>query len=313
MLPRLGLNHLALISALAETGGVSAAAARLGITQSAASHRLREAERRTGSILVTRAPSGVSLTPEGERLRAFADRVLPELARLEQDIATSAGGPQRLVRLGQATYSRWHWWPAFVDRLKQTEPDLTVDLAGAATTRPLGALQDGLADVSTIYGRPSTLKRFRWVRLATDPLVAVMAPDHPLAALDHVDTTMLGETRVYTYPFATEPGFEWELMLGQPTEPLRNLAPMPSPEAVIDLVRAGFGISYLSRWAIEPELADGTLVARPATPDGFGLDWFAVTRADEPEDGPAARLVRALVAWQGGRGAGLSTLSFDGG
>ncbi|MHA3977564.1 LysR family transcriptional regulator [Halovulum sp. GXIMD14794] len=313
MLPRLGLNHLALISALAETGGVSAAAARLGITQSAASHRLREAERRTGSILVTRTPSGATLTPEGERLRAFADRVLPDLARLEQEIATSAGGPRRLVRLGQATYSRWHWWPAFLDHLKRREPDLAVDLSGAATARPLGALQDGLADVSTIYGRPSTLKRFRWVRLATDPLVAVMAPGHPLAALDYVDTTMLGETRVYTYPFATEPGFEWELMLGQPTEPLRNLAPMPSPEAVIDLVRAGFGISFLSRWAIEPELADGTLIARPAAAGGFGLDWFAVTRADEPEDGPAARLVRALVAWQGGRGAGLATLGFEGG
>ncbi len=312
MLPRLGLHHLALLQAIGDTSAVAHAAARLGVTQSAASHRLREAERRIGAALVHRGPGGVTLTPEGWRLARFAGRALPELARLEQEITVSAGGPRRLVRLGQATYSRYHWLPAFVRFLNDTEPDLELDLSAEATARPLASLMEGRVDVSTIYGRPSTSRRFAWARLATDPLVAVMAPDHPLAAEPFVDTTRLADTRVYSYPFATEPGFEWEALLGPPTQPLRRLTGMATPEAVIDLVRAGFGVSFFSRWAVEPEIAAGTLIDRPASPEGFTLDWWAVTRAgEEGRDCPAGRLVAALTAWGGGHGPGLATLGFD--
>ena len=59
------------------------------------------------------------------------------------------------------------------------------------------------------------------------------------------------------------------------------------PEAIIDLVRAGFGISILSRWAVEPEIADGTLVARPLGEEGLSLDWWAVIRTDDAEDAPS--------------------------
>lgn len=78
MFPRLGANHLALLGVLAETGSLTVAAQRLGITQSAASHRLREAERRTGVALARKAPGGVWLTQEGERLRAVGERFLDE-------------------------------------------------------------------------------------------------------------------------------------------------------------------------------------------------------------------------------------------
>lgn len=311
MIPRLGMHHLALLVALAETGGVAAAAARLGITQSAASHRLREAERRLGATLVRRGPSGVSLTPEGERLRSFAEWSLGELSRLEQEIEVEQAGDLKLVRLGQATYSRYHWLPAFLRFQEKHDPQLRIDLSGAATGRPLASLAEGAVDVSTVYGRPTASKAFHWQHIGTDPIVAVMAPDHPLAGADYFDSTMLADHRLYSYPFATEPGFEWETLLGRPAVPFRHLTSMPTPEAVIDLVRAGFGICLFSRWAIEPELANGTLVEKPLGQDGMSLDWWAVTRADELGHTPAARLVQVLMDWGGGHGTGLDTLAFQ--
>ncbi len=311
MIPRLGIHHLALIVALAETGGVAAAAVRLGITQSAASHRLREAERRLGAALVRRGPSGVTLTADGERLRAFADRSLGELSRLEQEIESAHGSGRQLVRMGQATYSRYHWLPAFLAYLEHREPELIVDLSGRATARPLASLLEGAVDVSTIYGRPTMSKHFAWYRLGSDPLVAVMAPDHALAGIPYFDSALLEDQRLYTYPLATEPGFEWEALLGSPTVPFRRLTPMPTPEAVIDLVRAGFGVCLFSRWAIEPELADGTLIAKPVGPEGLTLEWWAVMRAEDAGDTPASRLVRAMQGWAGGKKTGLETLAFE--
>lgn len=312
MFPRLGSHHLTLLSVLAETGSLTVSARRLGITQSAASHRLREAERRTGVALARKAEGGVWLTQEGERLRAVGERFLDELARVEQELAARQSDGRVTVRLGQATFSRYHWLPAFLDALAETDPGLRVDLSGRATAHPFASLLEGSVDVSTVYGRPSWLSRLSWHKLATDPLVAVVAPDHPLAGRAYLDSETIGDARFYTYPLSAEPGFDWDSLVGTPTVPFRRLSRMPTPEAVIDLVRAGFGIGIFSRWAIQPELADGTLLAKPVGPDGLALDWWAVMRTRDPADGPAARLVRALAAWNARADAGLATLAFRG-
>ena len=311
MFPRLATNHLALLVALAETGSVASAGTRLGITQSAASHRLREAERRLNTPLVRRSSTGVTLTEEGERLRAFADRFLRELGRLEQDIETARASGRDLVRIGQATYSRYHWLPDFLAFLERRDPTLSCDLSVGATMRPLGCLQDGAVDVSAVYGRPTGSKRFAWHRLASDPIVAVMAPDHRLAGEAFVDSTVLAEERIFTYPFASDPGFEWETLIGPPSAPYRSVTTLPTPEATIDLLRAGYGVALFSRWAIRPELADGTLIAKPLGPEGLFLDWWAVTRAEDPPDAPSNRLVAAWLDWIDYAHRGLGTLSFE--
>ena len=313
MVPRLDIKHLTVLAAIAETGSVTATANRLGITQSAVSHRIREAERRLGIGLAARRDGVVVLTPEGQRIRALADRFLDELSRVEQDLEASRSSGRTVVRMGQATYNRYHWLPPFLNSLFETDPDLEIDLSGRATTRPFAALMDGSVDVSTVYGRPSTLQRFRWMKLATDPLVAVVAPTHRFADYDYVDSTTVGDERFFTYPLSAEPGFEWEALLGAPTEPYRRLTPMPTPEAAVDLIRAGFGIGIFSRWTVLPELSDGTLVAKPIGEDGMSLDWWAVMRESDADDSPAGRLARALVRWSEAHVSGLATLGFEGG
>lgn len=285
-------------------------ATRLGISQSAASHRLREAERRLGVPLVLKAETGLQLTPEGERLKTLGERFISELARLEQDLEASAQNKRQLVRLGQATYSRYHWLPAFLSYLENKAPQLAVDLSGSATARPLASLSDGSVDLSLVFGRQPVLSRFKSVKLGSDPIVAVMAKTHPLAGEAVVNSVNMGDERFFVYPLAAEPGFEWTTLLGNPTVPFRRLTAMPTPEAVIDLVRASFGVALFSQWAIEPELADGTLVARPISDEGIYLDWWCVRRASDPDDSPAARLAAALVAWSGRSDRALSTLAF---
>ncbi len=100
-------------------------------------------------------------------------------------------------------------------------------------------------------------------------------------------------------------------MLGRPDVPFRRLTPMPTPEAVIDLVRAGFGVGIFSRWTVAPEISDGTLIARPVGPEGMEMDWWAVTRARDPEDGPAEQLAAALARWGARDTRALATLGFD--
>ncbi|WP_119167378.1 LysR family transcriptional regulator [Algihabitans albus] len=313
-LPRLDIRHHALLLALEETSGVQTAADRLGITQSAASHRLREAERRLGVALVRRVGRRVRLTSAGAQLLVSARGAIGDLARAERDLSDRHGGGRTLVRLGQAPYSRYHWLPAFLEFLAGRHPEIEVDLAARAARDPLGSLREGAADVVMLYGRGGQTGDLTWLRLGSDPLMAVMAPGHRLADKVAVTAEDLAGERYITYSNRPEPGFEWESVLRPAGVAPQRVSVVELPEAIIDLVRAGVGISSLSRWAVSPELADGTLVARPLQPPGGGqpgvsLDWWVVFRRTDA-GGAAERVALALQASSSLHGVGLDVQNF---
>ena len=72
---------------------------------------------------------------------------------------------------------------------------------------------------------------------------------------------------------------------------------MASPEAIVELVSAGLGISILARWAVEPRLAKKELVALGLGENGLQLQWHLVMRDTEAEDSPAAQCARILLDW----------------
>lgn len=315
--PLLELRHLQVLIAVVETGSVTTAAARLGLTQSAVTHRIREAERRLRRPLFSRIGKKLVVSPAGERLLQSAYRIVEELGRAEQELA--AGGATELVRLGQATYSRYHWLPGLLAGFAERMPAVEVDLVARATHSPFTALAEGAVDVALVYGSKGSARlegggRFRWRHIARDPLVVIVAPTHRLAALPYLSSREMADERYFAYPLSSEPGYSWDTVAGPPPVPFRRVSQVQLPEAVIDLVRAGFGCAIFSRWAVEPEVADGSLLAKPLGPDGFSLDWWAVTRAFESDDSPASRLADYFVEHARARGAGaLAELGFGGG
>lgn len=66
-----------------ETGGISAAAARLGIAKSAVSRRLQELESRLGAQLLLRTTRRISLTEAGREFYQHSQRILEELEEAE--------------------------------------------------------------------------------------------------------------------------------------------------------------------------------------------------------------------------------------
>ena len=311
MRPRLEIGHFAMLDAMAEEGAVGRAAARLGLTQSALTHRIRQAERRLGTALFERVGRRLRMTPAGERLLIAGQVALDQLVRAEDEVRTLATNERRLVRLAQATYSRFHWLPDFLRFLDAHSPDLELDLVAQGVARePLAGLEAGRIDVAMVHARDPGSARFEAFRLTRDPLVAIMAPDHPLAAKAFVRAEDFAEERYITYSTTAEPGFEWEAFFRPAGVVPRRTSRVELPEAIIDLVRAGFGVSILSGWAVEPEVADGTLISRPVTAAGLALDWWAVRRRAEGPDAPAGRLIEAMLAWGRGEKAGLAALGF---
>ncbi len=94
----LDTESLGMLIAIVDTGGFTAAADRVGRTQSAVSARIAQLEESLGVRLLERSRRGIALTETGERLVAHARRLLAYESEALSDL--KGGTPEGSVRLG---------------------------------------------------------------------------------------------------------------------------------------------------------------------------------------------------------------------
>src|SRR3954466_11191556 len=92
------LVELQIFKAVAESGGITKAAARLRRVQSNVTTRIQQLEQRLGTRLFHRQKRKLVLSSEGRLLLAYADRLLRLSA--EAQAAVRHGAPQGQLRIG---------------------------------------------------------------------------------------------------------------------------------------------------------------------------------------------------------------------
>src|SRR5215471_15776221 len=177
----LDVRHLKLIVAVTEEKSVTRAGEVLHLTQSALSHQLREIEERLGTPLFLRMNKKMVLTQAGERLLRTARQVLDEMKRAEDHISQMAVNRQGTLRISTECYTCYHWLPDVMKEFQRKFPGVEVKIDADATHRPVQALLQGKLDVG-IVSDVHRDKQLQCRVLFDDEIVAVMPPDHPLAA-----------------------------------------------------------------------------------------------------------------------------------
>jgi LysR family transcriptional regulator for metE and metH len=294
--PRLEMRHLRMLQAMARTGSVTRAAAMLGLTQSALSHQIREAERRLGLDLFVQRDRRMQLTPVAVSLSEEAGRILAQLERLEKQIARDRGVMRHIVRIGCGAYSGYRWLPRFLRVFQQGAADIDIEVVADATQRPLQALLDRDIDVAVTSATPDKATT-RSLKLFRDELVLIMAPDHPLSKREVVVAQDLSDQVYISYSAVAEKGHEFDRFIKPAQVSYRSMLRVELTEAIVELVIGGFGISILSRWAVAHYLRSGALSSARVTRRGLHVNWYAATRKSEPDDGGAWRMATALKSW----------------
>ncbi len=116
---------LAFESAL-RLGSMTAAAAELGVTQSAISHRLRRLEGFTGAPLLSRLRPGLAVTPAGAALSEALAGILDQMAGLRERCRSAAAPPR--LRVGSGSALIHHWLVRRLPAFAAIQPDLEVAL-----------------------------------------------------------------------------------------------------------------------------------------------------------------------------------------
>ena len=134
---------------------------------------------------------------------------------------------------------------------------------------------DGDVDLGVSAGTPRS-KFLNTHSLFVDELVGICPANHPLAGREYLEATDFLADPFITYSVVAETGFEQELLWRpagcRPSKYIRA----GLTDAVIELVRAGMGLSILSRWAVQPYLATADLVCIPLTKSGLSLQWSVI-------------------------------------
>lgn len=237
---------------LADAGGVTPAARRLGVSKSIVSRRLARLEADLSVQLVARTTRGAALTEAGAIFRDHAAKVCAEIDIAKETILPAGEVRGRLRIAAPLSFGPTHLAAVFADmarrhphlQIQTCYTDRFVDLIteGFDCAIRLGHLQDSnliARRVGPIYG----------VLVASPEYIdAHGAPDTPDELLDH-QALMQG----------TE---AWQFMDGQKAITVRPQGRFKADNgtALVSAAIAGLGIAYLPQRLIEEQLASGALV-----------------------------------------------------
>ena len=263
-------RQLAAFCAVVERKSFSQAAERLGVTQPAVSLQIRSLEQRLGRQLLDRSGRRVEPTEAGLRLYASAQRLLQLEEQLLEEVASGDEGVVGgTLELGASTGPGGSVVPVLLCEFRTRYPDVHVRLTVSDTQ----TIVDQVADRALELGIVGAGRRHRGVTFEPffrDEVVLAVPASHPFAGKTVSLEQLRGEPLIVMQEGAgVRQVIEDELRkAGARLRDLDVQLELGLQESVRSAVLAGHGITFISRLAIEADLATGVL----ATGRVRGLD-----------------------------------------
>ena len=295
-MPRLELRHYQAILALRDHRTTIAVAAHLGLTQSAISHQLAEAERRLGRRLFNKSGRLLHLNTTGELVASSGEKIIKEVQHLENSLALNTKQlDSRTIRVATFAYSSYRWLPAFFRTQMDSHSGVDFEFATTSPGIPVKAIETGEADLGIITGEIDSDKVEK-IELFKDELVCVLPPSHPLTDKSSLDAQDFMNDSFVTYSAHAEKGLDEDLVWRK-AGMRPKLINAGHTDAVIELVKEKFGLAILSRWTIENHPRASDVQTRQITNKGLPLNWYAVFRINHPEYPLLETCANLLNAW----------------
>jgi DNA-binding transcriptional LysR family regulator len=254
-------RQLAAFCAVVERKSFSLAAERLGVTQPAVSLQIRSLEERLGQRLLDRSGRRVEPTEAGLRLYRGAQRLLALEQQLVEEVAGEADGDLRgQLTIGAATGPGATVVPVLLCEFQRENPEVRVDLTISDTQHVVEAVATRELELGVVGATPRN-RSVAYEPFFRDQVVLVCPPQHRFAGKTIAIDDLKSEQLIVMQEGAgVRQVLEEELRKRR--KRLRDLdvhLELGLQESVKSAVEAGFGVTFISRSAVEAELAAGTL------------------------------------------------------
>ena len=300
-------KHLITFAIVAKHGSMSGAAAELHRSQPAISTQLKQLNTALGEPVYRRGRRGVDLTRTGLDLLPFAQamqRAQEGATKLRDDLRA---GERGVVNVAASMTAAVYVLPAVLAEFHRQHPQLHLRLLTRNSEDALRLLKSAQADVAMVEGKVPTVPDDLMSRaLFHDEIVLALRPDHRLAGRTRVRATDLVGLEIVQREVGSGTREVVEAALAAMELPAPGVTvalEATGIEAVKEAVIRGFGAGFISRLAINREVAQGELVALSVAAQGF---WREMTLLHPVEalQSHAIRSFLALLEDQLGGGAG---------
>ncbi len=289
--PRIEIRDLRLVQAIVSQGTTAAAARALGMTQSGVSHQLRNLEDRLGLEVFERKGRTLALSDAGSKMLHAGRTILDAMAALESDL-NSGKDASLTLRVATHCYTAYSWLPRATVEMRTRGVALQVKPVVPRSPTLDQALLEGEIDLALNLGATSDA-RICQRRLFHDELVLLTSIAHPLASRQWVEGNDLFDEDLLMLEVAQGGARRVQHALFPRGGGFRSVARLPLAEAIIEMVKAGLGVSILPTWSISPHIARGDIACIRLGKSGLVRKWVASYRRDTRH----ARSIRELLVF----------------
>lgn len=254
------LHKLKIFTTVAREGSFTRAAELLHMAQPTVSQQLAALEAQLGAPLIERQKRAQRLTPAGEALLPYAERLLALADEASEAVRDAAGLADRTLRLGVGHTLATYLLPDLLRRYRDRFPQHRARITVGNTTELLALVADGSVELALV-GSPAERAGVAVAPFMRDRLVVIVAPGDAWAGRASASPDELRGRTLLT----REPGSALhatvERLMGPAALAGDDVMTLGETEAIKRSVEAGLGVALVQSIAVEREVAAGTLRA----------------------------------------------------
>ena len=275
------LRQLEVFAGVYELRSFSRTASSLRLTQSTVSEHVRLLEEELGTRLFDRLSRETVPTRAGELLYSYARQMLALRSQARQAVDDFLGQIAGMLLVGASTIPGEYVLPAVIGRFRERHPRVAITLQISDSRGIVQAVLDGQVDVGVVGADPAN-RGLETRALMPDELVLVVPPGHRWS----------GRTEVSVDELRTEPLIVREAGSGsrQALEraleatgcslgEMQIIADIGSTSAIKQAVKAGVGVSVMSRRAADDECRHGLIACVKLKDLAVTRHFYVITHA----------------------------------
>ncbi|RIX46171.1 MAG: LysR family transcriptional regulator [Rhodocyclales bacterium GT-UBC] len=285
-------RRLQVFHAVAKHLSFTRAADALFMTQPAVTFQIKQLEEQYSTRLFERRHGSISLTPAGELVLSYAEKILALSDEMETRLGEMTGEMRGPLLVGASTTIAEFMLPRVLGEFNALYPQVRARLIVANSESIESRVAEHTLDVGLIEA-PAKIAGLNSQICCEDELQVICAPDYPLAGMASVTAKSLVE---YEY-ISREPGSGTREITDAyfrdndvPVERLKTQMELGSPEALKGVVATGLGFAIVSRAVVAKEVQLGALAAVPLKP-ALTRDLYLVY----PQDRFQSRLTSTFI------------------
>jgi DNA-binding transcriptional LysR family regulator len=262
------------------------AAEHLFLTQPAVTLQIKALEDDLGVRLFDRASNRVSLTPQGTLLLGYAKKIATLVSEAEQKLGAEEGKVSGELSLGVSTTIAQYVLPRLLRAFLDEHPRVQFSLHSGNTDEVVQQLLENKLSIGLIEG-PARDRGIHTEPFMQDELVLITPPafeSNHLSRDQLVASNLLMREHGSGSRHVVETALE---KAGIRLKTFKKVMDLDSTETIKSAVEAGFGIGFVSRWAISKELELGALKIAEVTGLRITRHFSLISRTGPKPQGPA--------------------------